>query len=115
MARAYDIAERLQNANKKSTIKIDDNHIYPINTSKNSAILMQAISQDEKLDDLERIDKLIEAGLGKEALGYINSLDLSIEALSVIINVIMAAIGDITLEEAEEEAKKAAKKFRKGK
>lgn len=115
MARAYDIAERLINANKKSTVKIDEDHVYTINTSKNSAILMQAISKDESLNDYERIDQLIEAGLGKEALDYINSLELTTEAITVIINVIMAAVGDVSLEEAEEEAKKQAEKFRKRK
>lgn len=115
MARAYDIAERLINANKKSTVKIDEDHVYTINTSKNSAILMQAISKNESLSDYERIDQLIEAGLGKEALDYINSLELTTEAITVIINVIMAAVGDVSLEEAEEEAKKQAEKFRKRK
>lgn len=115
MSRAYDIAEKLQSANKKSTIAIDKDHVYNLNTSKNSAILIQAISQDEKLSEVERIDKIIEAGIGKEALNYINSLDLTMEAITLILNVIMAAIADISLEEAEEEAKKASKDFRKGK
>ncbi|WP_040209878.1 hypothetical protein [Clostridium polynesiense] len=115
MARAYDIAERLQTANKRSTVTIDKDHVYNINTSKNTAILIQAISQDEKLSEIERIDKVIEAGIGEDAINYINSLNLTMEATTLILNVIMAAISDVSLEEAEEEAKKAAMDFRKGK
>lgn len=113
MARAYDIAERLQNANKKSTLTIDKEHTYNINTSKNSAILMQAIGNDETLNEVEKLDKLIEAGIGKDALEYINSLELTLDATTVIINAIMAAVADTTIEEIEKEAEKEAKKFRR--
>ena len=54
------------------------------------------------MDDFEKIDKIIEAGIGKEALEYIDSLDLPIASYVVIVNVIMAAINDVSLEEIEE-------------
>lgn len=106
MSRAYDIAERLKNGNKKPTVKIDDVHIYEINTSKNTAIYLKVLSEDEKMDEFESIDKIIEAGLGKEALEYIDSLELPMSSYVTIVNVIMAAINDISLEEIEEMDKK---------
>lgn len=112
MAKVYDIVERLESANKRSTITIDAEHTYEVNTSKNTAILMQGIASDEKLTTMEKADKTVEAGIGKEALNYINSLDLTMEATQLILNAIMAAVAGVTLEEAEAEAEKEAKKFR---
>lgn len=101
MSRAYDIAEKLKEGSKKPTVKIDDKHTYEINTSKNTGMLVRALAKDSKLDDFERIDKTIEAGIGKDALEYINSLNLSLESYSVIVNVIVAAIRNVSLEEIE--------------
>lgn len=102
MSRAYDIAEKLKNGSKKPTVKIDETHIYEINTSKNVGIFLKGLTEDSKMDDFEKIDKIIEAGIGKEALEYIDSLDLPIASYVVIVNVIMAAINDVSLEEIEE-------------
>lgn len=113
--RVYDIVETIINGNKKPTVKIDAEHEFTINNSKNSAILIKALSEDKKLDDLERIDKIIEAALGEEALKYIDSLDLAMTNYNTIINVIMAAISDMSLEEMEKVAEEQNKKFRKGK
>lgn len=113
MARVYDIVEKIKNGNEKPTIKIEENHEYTINTSKNTALFIKAVSEDKGLDDFEKIDKTIESGLGKEALDYINSLDLSTSAYVTIVNAIMAAIGDVDLEEIEKAAKEEQKKFRK--
>lgn len=102
MSRAYDIVEKLKNGSKKTTVKIDETHIYEINTSKNVGIFLKGLTEDSKMDDFEKIDKIIEAGIGKEALEYIDSLDLPIASYVVIVNVIMAAINDVSLEEIEE-------------
>ncbi|KHS56125.1 hypothetical protein QX51_15250 [Terrisporobacter othiniensis] len=102
MSRAYDIAEKLKNGSKKPTVKIDETHIYEINISKNVGIFLKGLTEDSKMDDFEKIDKIIEAGIGKEALEYIDSLDLPIASYVVIVNVIMAAINDVSLEEIEE-------------
>lgn len=113
MGRAYDIAEKIKNSSKKSTVKIDEEHEFIINTSKNTAIFIKATAEDKKIDDFKRMDTIIESGLGKEALNYINSKDYPVSVTNEIINVIMAAISDMTLEEMEELSKKEAKKFRK--
>ena len=102
MSRAYDIAEKLKNGSKKPTVKIDETHTYEINTSKNVGIYLKGLVEDSKMDEFEKIDNIIEAGVGKEALEYINSLDLPMSAYVTIVNVIMAAINDISLEEIEE-------------
>ena len=102
MSRAYDIAEKLKNGSKKPTVKIDDTHTYEINTSKNVGMLLKGLVEDTKIDEFKKIDKIIEAGIGKEALKYIDSLDLPMASYVTIVNVIMAAINDVSLEEIEE-------------
>ena len=102
MSRAYDIAEKLKSGSKKPTVKIDDTHTYEINTSKNVGILLKGLVEDTKIDEFEKIDKIIEAGIGKEALKYIDSLDLPMASYVTMVNVIMAAINDVSLEEIEE-------------
>lgn len=111
MGKVYDIMNRL--TNNKPVIKIDEGHEYIVNNSKNQVIFITQLAKDEKLDDFERMDKVIEAALGSEALKYINSLDLTLPATATIINAIMAAINEVDLEEIEEEAKKQNKGFRK--
>lgn len=111
MGKVYDIMSRL--TNNKPTIKIDETHEYEVHNSKNTAIFIKQTGEDESLDDLKKMDIIIESGLGKEALEYINSLELSLKATGTIINAIMAAISEEDLEVIEEEAKKQQKKFRK--
>ena len=115
MGKVYDIMSRL--TNNKPKVIIDKDHEYEVSNSKNQAIFIKQLSEDEKLDDFERMDKIIEAGLGKEALNYINSLNLSLVGTGTIINAIMAALNDMDLEEIEELAEEERKKsrFRKGK
>lgn len=102
MSRAYDISEKLNSGRKKPTVKIDEKHTYEINTSKNVGIYLKGLVEDSKIDEFEKIDNIIEAGVGKEALEYIDSLDLPMSAYVTIVNVIMAAINDVSLEEIEE-------------
>lgn len=111
MAKVYDIMNRL--TNEKPQIKIDEEHTYTVKNSKNTAILIKQLSEDKALDDFERMDKIVEATLGKEALEYINSLELSITATSTLISAIMAALSDMELEDIEKEAAKQTKNFRK--
>lgn len=100
MARVYDIINKLKNT--KPTVKIDEEHEFNINTSKNTAIFIKSLAEDEKMDEFKKIDSIMESALGKEAFDYIESLDLEMPAYNTIINVIMAAISDKDLEEMEE-------------
>ena len=108
MAKVYDIISRLKN--EKPKVMLAEDKVFEVHNSKNSAILMKGISEDKGLDNLVKLDMIIEAGLGKEALEYINSMDLSIPELTVIVNAIMAAISDVDLEEMEKLAKDEVKK-----
>lgn len=111
MAKVYDIMGKL--TNDKPIIKIDETHQYEVNNSKNQAILITQLAKDEKLNDFERMDKVIEAALGKDALTYINTLNLSVKGTGIILDAIMAAISEMELEDIEKEAEKQKKNFRK--
>lgn len=108
MAKVYDIVSRLKN--EKPQIKLSEEHTYPVRNSKNSVILMKGISEDPKIEDDKKIDMIIEAGIGKEALEYIETMDLSFTELMTIVNAIMAAVADEELEEIEKLGKIEAKK-----
>ena len=109
MARVYDIVSRLENANQKPEIKIDEEHIYKVNNSKAVALRIMALSEDKETKETEILDKIVTLALGKEACDYINSLNLSLSAHNTIINAIIAAIGDVEIEDIEEQAKKKEK------
>lgn len=109
MARVYDIISRLENGNQKPVVKVDADHEFKINNSKAAAFRIMALADDESVKEDERLEGIIKVGLGQEAFDYIESLDLSMPSYSLIINAIMAAIGDVDLEEIEEEAKKGRK------
>jgi hypothetical protein len=110
MGKVYDIMSRL--TNNKPVVKIDEEHEYEVSNSKNQAIFIKQLMEDDKIDDFEKMDKIIEAGLGKEALDYINSLNLSLVGSSTIINTIMAALNEMDLEEMDELAEEEKKKSR---
>lgn len=113
MARVYDIISRLENGNQKPVVKIDTDHEFKINNSKATAFKLMALMDDNKVKESERLEDIIKIGLGKEAFEYIESLGLSMPSYNLIINAIMAAIGDVDIEEIEAEAKKEKKKPRK--
>ncbi|EJT6498279.1 hypothetical protein ACSXBA_10655 [Clostridium perfringens] len=121
MAKVYDIMNKLVNV--KPTVKIDEDHEYKINNTKNNAIYIQSLvkenkkKDDKKQDEMELINKIIKASLGKEAFEYIDSKgdEWSMSAYNAIINVIMAAISNVELEEIEEMSEKDAKRFQESK
>lgn len=106
MARVYDVISRLENGNQKPVIKIDADHEFKINNSKAAAFRIMALAEDKKIKDDKRLDDIVKVALGKEAFDYIEGLNLSMVAYNTVINVIMAAISDVDLEEVEAEAKK---------
>ncbi|HAT4254972.1 hypothetical protein ACSXCH_10305 [Clostridium perfringens] len=121
MAKVYDIMNKLVNV--KPTVKIDEDHEYKINNTKNNAIYIQSLvkenkkKDDKKQDEMELINKIIKASLGKEAFEYIDSKgdEWSMSAYNAIINAIMAAISNVELEEIEEMSEKEAKRFQESK
>ena len=121
MAKVYDIMNKLVNV--KPTVKIDEDHEYKINNTKNNAIYIQSLARgndkkgDKNYDEMEFMNKIIKASLGQEAFEYIDSKgeEWSMAQYEAILNVIMAAISNVELEEIEEMSEKEAKRFQESK
>lgn len=111
MAKVYDIVSRLKN--EKPQVRLTEDKIFTVFNSKNSVILMKGIAEDPKIDETKKMDMIIEAGLGKEALDLVNSMDLSMMEMATVVNAIMAAVSDSELEEIEKAAEAEVKKTRK--
>lgn len=107
MARKYDIIERLKAKNEKPFIVLAEDVSFNVNTEKSNVLHIIALSKDKEQDSTELIDRIIELGLGKEALAYINDHEFSFEAANEICKAIMAAVSGVDLEEMDEEEKKA--------
>ena len=111
MSKVYNIMDRL--VNTKPSIQLAADKVFQVNNSKNTAILIKAISEDKKLDDFKRMDKIVEVALGKKALEYIDSLELSVKSYATVITAIMAAISEEELEEVEKVAENEVEKLKK--
>ncbi|AMN31760.1 hypothetical protein [Clostridium perfringens] len=117
MAKVYNIMNKMVNV--KPTVKIDEEHEYKINNTKNNAIYIQSLAKgndkkgDKNYDEMEFMNKIIKASLGQEAFEYIDSKgeEWSMAQYEAILNVIMAAVSNVELEEIEELSKKEAKRF----
>ncbi|EGT4140444.1 hypothetical protein EQY97_05690 [Clostridium perfringens] len=113
MAKVYNIMNKMVNV--KPTVKIDEEHEYKINNTKNNAIYIQSLAKgnDKKIDEMEFMNKIIKASLGQEAFEYIDSKgeEWSMAQYEAILNAIMAAVSNVELEEIEELSKKEAKRF----
>lgn len=113
MAKVYNIMNKMVNV--KPTVKIDEEHEYKINNTKNNAIYIQSLAKgnDKNYDEMEFMNKIIKASLGQEAFEYIDSKgeEWSMEQYEAILNVIMAAVSNVELEEIEELSKKEAERF----
>lgn len=102
MSKKYDIVERLKAKNERPFICVAEGKTYTVDTSKTAAIHIQALSKDEKLDDNQRLDKIIEISLGEKAFKEIDEMQLSYPATQLLIEAIMSAIsGEELAEEAE--------------
>lgn len=114
MGKHYDIVKHLRSRNEKSVVEIDENHKYPINTTKTNVLgIMSVVKKSDKEEDdpessIKLIDEIIRMALGKEALEYINAQNMSMAAINDIVSVIMAAINEKEVNFDEEEV--AAKK-----
>lgn len=117
MAKVYNIMDKMVNV--KPTVKIDEDHEYKINNTKNNAIYIQSLAKgndkkgDKNYDEMEFMNKIIKASLGQEAFEYIDSKgeEWSMAQYEAILNVIMAAVSNVELEDIEELSKKEAKRF----
>lgn len=116
MARMYDIVERLKHKNEKPFVRIDETHSYTIDTSvaKGFAVMNLSkkaeINSEKDFDDEKFIYEMIELALGADALQYIKSQEITMDALSLIMDVIVAAYAGKELTEDNGEKNKKTKK-----
>lgn len=103
----YNIIDRMKEANKKPVISIDNEHDFTVNSSVPAVLKIQDISKkqkdNEKYSEVDGVYDIIAVALGKEAVEYIKSQDYTFAALTLIVEAIMAAINNSTLEELEEQ------------
>ena len=99
MSKRYDIVSRLQNASERPVLVVAEGFEVTVNNSKTTALLIQAIAKDDSIDESARMDKMLEAALGKEAYKNIEKLEMSFEAYGILIEAVMAAIGGEELAE----------------
>lgn len=118
MARMYDIAERLKHKNEKPFIRIDEHHSYKIDTSVAKGFAVMNLSKkaekaerdnDDGYDPEVFIYETIEIALGSEALEYIKSQEITMDALSLIMDAITAAYAGKDLPDEKEDGKEKAK------
>ena len=116
MARKYDIIERLKAKNERPFIMIDEDHSYKVETSKTNVMSIMAYvdEMDKKEnsteeDDMKMMDEIIKMALGKEALEYITSLNLALDAYMLIFDVIIAAVNGEELKDDSEKQETSKK------
>lgn len=101
MGKRYDIINKITNAKERATVQIDDEHEFKINDSFPAAMAIKAYMEDKKLDEEKKIEKVLGVAFKKEEIEYIKSLNLKMPGYVSIVNVIMAAVVDVDLEEIE--------------
>lgn len=107
----YDIIDRMKEANKKPEIQLDEEHTFKVNSSTSAVLMIQSIAKKQKdnenYSEIDGVYDIIAVALGKEAVEYIKSQEYTFAALTIIVEAIMAAINNSTLEEVEEQNKQA--------
>ncbi|MBE6051894.1 MAG: hypothetical protein E7214_14930 [Clostridium sp.] len=114
----YNIIERMKEANKRPVIELDEGHNFTVNSSVPAVLRIQEIQEISKrqkenggeYNEVDGVYDIIAVALGKEAVEYIKSQEYTFAALTLIIEAIMAAINNSTLEEVEEQNKQAPSK-----
>lgn len=99
MSKIIDISAKLTNERPK--IKISEDKIYEIDDRKNTILKMYQMFRDGDVNDIEMMDEVIKMLLGEKAAKEIDEMNLSIKNYQTIVIAIMAAIQEITFEEAE--------------
>lgn len=99
MSKIIDISAKLTNERPK--IKIAEGKVYEIDDRKNTILKMYQMFRDGDVNDIEMMDEVIKMLLGEKAAKEIDEMNLSIKNYQTIVIAIMAAIQEITFEEAE--------------
>ena len=106
MAKVYNIAERLANANQKPEVVIDVTHTVKINNSMPAVMMLEKISKDKEKESAEMTGDVLTVALGKKAKEYIFKQEFTMPALSLITQAIFASLTDSELPEVGEEEEK---------
>jgi len=101
MSKKYDIVNRLKALNDRPFICVAEGKAFSVDTGKTAGIHLMALNKDESLDEMTKIDKMIEIALGEKAAKEIDEMNLSMEALGLIVEAIGAAIGGEELSEVD--------------
>lgn len=108
MSKYTDISARLDDA--QPILKLSDEEEYPVDDDKNNVLKMNA-SMAEAPNDIEAFYIAVEMLIGTEAMAAIEKkhpgITSKMSTLRVLFHGVMAAIGGISIEEAE-------KRFRRG-
>jgi len=99
MSKAIDISAKLTNERPK--LKLAEDKVYEIDDRKNTILKMYQKMQDANIDSIEFLDETIKMLLGEKAAKEIDEMNLSIKDYQTIVIAIMAAIQEITFEDAE--------------
>lgn len=103
MARHIDLTNKFDN--EKPSIKIGDK-TFIVNDEKTTVLLMNQIMKNEDLDDVSRVEKMLETLLGKKQAKELESLNLRFINYQKVAFAIMAVINDEELEEVEKRFQK---------
>lgn len=103
MARHIDLTSKFDN--EKPSIKIGDK-TFIVNDEKTTVLLMNQIMKNENLDDVSRMEKMLETLLGKKQAKELESLNLRFMNYQKVVFAIMAVINDEDLEEVEKRFQK---------
>lgn len=108
----YNIIERMKEANKRPVIELDEGHNFTVNSSVPAVLKIQEISKKQKengeeYNEVDGVYDIIAVALGKKAVEYIKSQEYTFAAVTLIVEAIMAAINNSTLEEVEEQNKQS--------
>ncbi|MDF2804100.1 MAG: hypothetical protein K0S61_4003 [Anaerocolumna sp.] len=110
-ANFYDISGKIDNS--KAEVKIDETHIFKIHRSMAIGLKINDIYANEELKWKEKLKQIITITMGQEAYEYIESLDLIQGSYEEILNAIMAALGNTTIEIVKEQAEAAKEENKK--
>lgn len=100
MSKVIDISAKLTNERPK--LKLAEDKVYEIDDRKNTVLKMYQKLQNADTNDIEIFDEIVEMLLGGKAAKEINEMNLSIKDYQTIVIAIMAAIQEITFEQAEQ-------------
>ena len=98
MAKHINLTDKFDN--EKPTVTVND-HIFTINDEKTTILLVNQIMRDNSLDNIERMDKMIETLLGKKQAKELNDMKLSFKNYETVAFAIMAAINDEDIDDIE--------------